>query len=237
MTHGTQSKCTSAHLLISSMSATREDFFEHVPVALMLKIAQGLPLVSIWILTQCSLKWHTVCCGPSNWSSRLPNCFISWESKAIVRRWYGLSTIDEIAVQPKINELKLLVLGTAEASKPRFMTQMFVFSWAARVISKAVRLWLMSEKSKMCERCEYRKTLSPWVYSSACNRRVPMRLVNKYNMTQYAGIGIPGTGFKCTIHLCACDTSNVYAMDDCKCGEVCAKCNYGCTCLLRLRYS
>jgi hypothetical protein len=101
---------------------------------------------------------------------------------------------------------------------------------AVNIISKAVRLWLMSENSKKCKRCEYRKTLSPWVYSSPCNRRVPMRLVNKYNMTQYTGIGIPGTGFKCTIHLCACDKSNVYAKDDCECGEVCAKCNYGCTC-------
>ena len=100
---------------------------------------------------------------------------------------------------------------------------------AVNIISKAVKLWLMS-KSKVCKRCEYRKKLSPWVYSSACNRRVPMRLVNKYNMTQYAGIGIPGTGFKCTIHICACDKSNVYAKDDCECGKVCALCNYGCTC-------
>jgi hypothetical protein len=98
---------------------------------------------------------------------------------------------------------------------------------AVDIISKAVKMWLMSEKSKECERCEYRKTLSPWIYSSPCNRRVPMRLVTKYDM-EHTVFG--GAGFKCTIHICACDKSNVYAKDDCVCGEVCAMCNYGCTC-------
>jgi len=101
-----------APLLIpdSRQIATGKDFFVCVPVATMLKIAKDLPLHIIWILTQCSLKWRIVCYDPSNWSSRLPNCFISWVNKEhdyrIMRRW------------------------SAEASDPRFkMTQMFVSSW------------------------------------------------------------------------------------------------------------
>jgi len=99
---------------------------------------------------------------------------------------------------------------------------------AVDIISKAVKLWLMSEKSKKCERCKYREELSPWVYSSPCNRRVPMRLVNKYDM-EHTVFG--GSGYTCRLHLCICQTECDYPKAYCqRCGDICALCNYGCTC-------
>ena len=131
------------HLFISSSRqiATRENFFVCVPVAIMLKIAKDLPLHIIWILTQCSLKWRIVCYDPSNWSSRLPNCFISRVNKEhnyrIMRRW------------------------SAEASESRFkMTQMFVSSWAVDVISNAQLGRLSNHK---CDRCTNHRVLKELV--------------------------------------------------------------------------
>jgi hypothetical protein len=132
-----------ALLLISSSHqiATKKDFFEHIPVASMLKIAKDIPLHLIWILTQCSSKWRIVCYDPSNWSSRLPNCFISWVNKEhdyrIMRHW------------------------SAEASERQFkMTQMCVSSWAVNVISNAQ---LKRLSNHMCDICTNNRVLKELV--------------------------------------------------------------------------
>jgi len=188
-----------ALLLISSSRqiATRKDFFKHIPVASMLKIAKDLPLHLIWILTQCSLKWRIVCYDPSNWSSRLPNCFISWVNKEhdyrIMRHW------------------------SAEASERRFkMTQMFVSSWAVNVISNAQ---LKRLSNHMCDICtnnrvlkelvddyEMKPTISGgsgykcWRHLCTCQKQV-------YYRTEYC----PGCGcLKCVLcsRRCRCINNN-----------------------------
>ena len=84
--------------------------------------------------------------------------------------------------------------------------------WAAEVISDA---WVQCLSDNMCDKCP-----------NDC--RISNRMVRKYDMED---TGLGGSGYTCRLHLCICKTECDYPKTYCqRCGDICAKCNYGCTC-------
>jgi hypothetical protein len=83
---------------------------------------------------------------------------------------------------------------------------------AAQVISDA-RIQCLSDN--ICYKCP-----------NDC--RISNRMVRKYNMEDTV---LGGSGYTCRLHSCICQTECNYPKTYCqRCGDICALCNYGCTC-------